>query len=374
MAPSAPWTSSMPFRASVRSASSSCATWWFRESHSARGRRGALRRARDCERRSHHAPRGRARGSTARRRSNEARCGLAASGLRGSVSPHRLVVGQRPARRARSERLALTRRHRGARPARHHRNRALDSLRTSRARTGQSLRAASLSRIGPARASSRSRTASREPARGDYDSPFAEAGEGWVRRTSLAQASGIHVVLRADRWRLVGRRGGLAGVGDRLRAVLAGSIARGLRGTRHGVIEGVVLGDEQALQQGLRERFRASGLYHLLAVSGQNVALVAAGALVLAWLLGLPRWFGQVAAIGAIAGYVLAVGSQPSVIRAGVAGALGSLAWLAARPADRWYFLLLGALILLAWNPYDALDAGFQLSFIAVAAIFVAVP
>src|SRR5215475_10987018 len=190
MAPSAPWTSSMPFRASVRSASSSCATWWFRESHSARGRRGALRRARDCERRSHHAPRGRARGSTARRRSNEARCGLAASGLRGSVSPHRLVVGQRPARRARSERLALTRRHRGARPARHHRNRALDSLRTSRARTGQSLRAASLSRIGPARASSRSRTASREPARGDYDSPFAEAGEGWVRRTSLAQASG----------------------------------------------------------------------------------------------------------------------------------------------------------------------------------------
>jgi len=109
-------------------------------------------------------------------------------------------------------------------------------------------------------------------------------------------------------------------------------------------------------------------------VSGQNVALVAAGALVLAWLLGLPRWFGQVAAIGAIAGYVLAVGSQPSVIRAGVAGALGSLAWLAARPADRWYFLLLGALVLLAWNPYDALDAGFQLSFIAVAAIFVAVP
>jgi len=190
----------------------------------------------------------------------------------------------------------------------------------------------------------------------------------WLRRR------GIHVVLRADRWRLVGRRGGLAGVGDRLRAVLAGSIARGLRGTRHGVIEGVVLGDEQALQQGLRERFRASGLYHLLAVSGQNVALVAAGALVLAWLLGLPRWFGQVAAIGAIAGYVLAVGSQPSVIRAGVAGALGSLAWLAARPADRWYFLLLGALVLLAWNPYDALDAGFQLSFIAVAAIFVAVP
>jgi competence protein ComEC len=140
------------------------------------------------------------------------------------------------------------------------------------------------------------------------------------------------------------------------------------------VVTGVVLGDEQALSEGLRNRFRASGLYHLLAVSGQNVALVAAGTLALAWLLGLPRWLGQTAAIGAIASYVLAVGAQPSVVRAGVAGVLGSLAWLAARPSDRWYFLCVGALVLLAWNPYDVLDAGFQLSFVAVAAIFVLVP
>ena len=35
---------------------------------------------------------------------------------------------------------------------------------------------------------------------------------------------------------------------------------------------------------------------------------------------------------------------------------------------------LLGALVLLAWNPYTLLDAGFQLSFAAVAAIFVLVP
>src|SRR5205807_2030726 len=79
-------------------------------------------------------------------------------------------------------------------------------------------------------------------------------------------------------------------------------------------------------------------------------------------------------ALGAIGGYVLAVGAQPSVVRAGVAGGLGSLAWLASRQADRWYFLCLGALVLLAWNPYDVLDAGFQLSFVAVASIFVLVP
>ena len=196
---------------------------------------------------------------------------------------------------------------------------------------------------------------------------------GFDERTYLRR-HGIHVVLRADRWRMVGRRGGLGGVADRLRAGLAGSIAPGLHGDRRGIVEGVVLGDEQALSDGLRQRFRASGLYHLLAVSGQNVVLVAGGALVLAWLIGLPRWLGQVGALASIGGYVLAVGAQPSVVRAGVAGALVSLAWLAARPADRWYFLLLGAVVLLAWNPYTVLDPGFQLSFAAVAAIFVLVP
>jgi competence protein ComEC len=190
----------------------------------------------------------------------------------------------------------------------------------------------------------------------------------WLRR------HGVHVVLRADRWRVVGHRGGLGGVADRLRAWLARSIAPGLHGDRRGIVEGVVLGDEQALSESLRQRFRASGLYHLLAVSGQNVALVAGGALVLAWLVGLPRWLGQLCALGSIGAYVLAVGAQPSVVRAGVAGALVSLAWLAARPADRWYFLLLGALALLVWNPYSLLDPGFQLSFAAVAAIFVLAP
>jgi len=94
----------------------------------------------------------------------------------------------------------------------------------------------------------------------------------------------------------------------------------------------------------------------------------------LAWLLRVPRWIGELGALAGIASYVLAVGAQPSVIRAGIAGALGSIAWLSARQRDRWHFLLVGALVLLAWSPYNLLDAGFQLSFAAVVAIFVAVP
>jgi competence protein ComEC len=139
------------------------------------------------------------------------------------------------------------------------------------------------------------------------------------------------------------------------------------------VLSGVVLGDDQAVPQSLRDDFRASGLYHLLAVSGQNVAFVAGGALVLAAAFGIPRLLAELCALGGIAAYVLAVGAQPSVIRAGIVGALGSFAWLAARQRDRWHFLLLAAFVLLAWNPYTLLDAGFQLSFVAVASIFVLV-
>ncbi|HYZ76092.1 MAG TPA: ComEC/Rec2 family competence protein [Gaiellaceae bacterium] len=190
----------------------------------------------------------------------------------------------------------------------------------------------------------------------------------WLRR------QGVHVVLRGDRWRIVGRRGGLPGFADRLRGWLGRSAARGLTGERRGIVEGVVLGDDAGLPDDLKRDFRASGLYHLLAVSGQNVALVAGSALVLAWLLGIPRLLGELGALAAIGAYVLAVGAQPSVVRAAVAGALGSLAWITARQKDRWHFLLLGAIVLLAWNPYTALDPGFELSFAAVVAIFSLAP
>ena len=190
----------------------------------------------------------------------------------------------------------------------------------------------------------------------------------WLRRR------GIHVVLRMHTVRVVGRRGGLGGVADALRRRLGRSVARGLAGERAAVLRGVVLGDDAGLSEDLRARFRAAGLYHLLAVSGQNVAYVAGGAVLAVWLLGLPMRLGQLAALASIVAYVLAVGPQPSVVRAGVAGALGCLAWLTARLADRWHLLLLGAIALLAWNPYTLLDAGFQLSFAAVLAIFLLVP
>ena len=191
---------------------------------------------------------------------------------------------------------------------------------------------------------------------------------GWLARR------GVHVVLHGRAWRIVGRRGGIGGLSDRLRAHVAHAIAPGLTGERRAVLAGIVLGEDEGLADELQDDFKASGLYHLLAVSGQNITFLALGVLGLAWLLGIPRLLAEVAAIAAIAGYVLAVGWQPSVVRAGVAGGLASLAWLLSRPRDRWHFLALGAAVLLAWAPASLLEPGFQLSFAAVGAIFLLLP
>ncbi len=195
---------------------------------------------------------------------------------------------------------------------------------------------------------------------------------GFDERSWLARR-GVHVVLRGGPFRIVGRRGGIGGVADRLRARIASALALGTTGERRALLDGVVLGDENHLSPELRNNFKASGLYHLLAVSGQNVAFIMAGVLGLAWLLGIPRLVAELGALASIGAYTLAVGWQPSVVRAAVAGGLASLAWLASRSRDRWHFMAVGGLILLAWTPMTLFDSGFQLSFAAVGAIFVGV-
>jgi competence protein ComEC len=199
------------------------------------------------------------------------------------------------------------------------------------------------------------------------------ADNGFDEQAWLAR-QGIHVVLRGGSWRQLGSRGGVAGMGDRLRDQIERAVGRGSDGVQRALVLGVVLGEDEGLPDRVRESFRASGLAHLLAVSGQNVAFIAVGVYVLGWLLRLSRYVREALTIGAIGAYVLAVGWQPSVIRAGVAGVLASLAWLVARPRDRWHFFALGALVLLAWTPASLLEPGFQLSFVAVAGIFVGVP
>src|SRR3954452_5212113 len=190
----------------------------------------------------------------------------------------------------------------------------------------------------------------------------------WLRR------QGIHAILRGQSYRVVGRRGGVSGVGDPVGRWLSADTTPGLEGERRDVIEAIVLGRASGIDQGLLGDFRATGLYHCLAVDGLKVAAVGGGVATIAVVLGLGIYVAQLAALAAVAAYALAVGLHPSVVRAALAAGLGSLAWLAGRERDRWQALLVGAAVLLGWNPYALFDAGFQLSFAAVASIFVVTP
>ena len=87
---------------------------------------------------------------------------------------------------------------------------------------------------------------------GDFD----EAG--------YLERQGVQVVLRGSSFRVVGRRGGLGGVADGLRRAVSRSLEAVPPGERRAVLAGVVLGEDEGLGDELQERFRSSGLYHLL--------------------------------------------------------------------------------------------------------------
>jgi competence protein ComEC len=132
---------------------------------------------------------------------------------------------------------------------------------------------------------------------------------------------------------------------------------------------GFVLGRDERIDAGTVEDFRRAGLSHLLAVSGQNVALLALLAMPVLATLGLPLRARLIWMLGLIAVYVPLTGAGPSIQRAGVMGALTVLAMLRGRRAARLYSLALAALITISIDPDVASDAGWQLSFAAVLGI-----
>jgi len=130
-----------------------------------------------------------------------------------------------------------------------------------------------------------------------------------------------------------------------------------------------VLGQDDRIDPATVDDFRRSGLAHLLAVSGQNVLLLALLAMPVLALLGVPLRARLLAVIALIAIYVPVTGAGPSIQRAAVMGAAGIAAVLAGRPSRRAYVLLLAAAVTLAVNPRAAADVGWQLSFAAVVGI-----
>jgi competence protein ComEC len=165
------------------------------------------------------------------------------------------------------------------------------------------------------------------------------------------------------------RRGGPMGAIDSIRTRAERALSVGLPAPQAALLRGMALGQDEALDERTREQFRISSLAHVLAASGQNVALLLALALpLLAWAgLGLRgRLIGALVLIGI---YVPLAGAGPSIQRAGAMGAATTVAALAGRPASRWYALLLAAAATLIASPRASSDPGWQLSFAAVIAI-----
>jgi competence protein ComEC len=182
--------------------------------------------------------------------------------------------------------------------------------------------------------------------------------------------AGVHAVLRADSVVPGGMRTGPVSVLDGVRRRAEAGVGAGLEPRLSALATGIVLGQDERIPTGMVEQFQASGLAHLLAVSGQNVTLLAVLALPLLAALGLGRRTRLFGVLGLICVYVPLTGAGPSIMRAGAMGAAATVAQLSGRPASRWYALLLACAFTLAIDPRAWLDAGWQLSFAAVAGIF----
>ena len=124
----------------------------------------------------------------------------------------------------------------------------------------------------------------------------------------------------------------------------------------------------------MRTDFQRSGLAHLLAVSGQNVVLLAMLALGIGMVAGLPLRARLALALALVVVYVPLAGGGPSIQRAGVMGGAGLVAALAGRPASRWYALGLAVVLTLALNPRASGEVGWQLSFAAVVGLLALAP
>lgn len=154
-----------------------------------------------------------------------------------------------------------------------------------------------------------------------------------------------------------------------IRERASAGLGRGMPAREAALARGFVLGEDEEVDEATQEDFRRAGLSHLLAVSGQNVTLLALLALPLLGALGIPLRERLFWVLALIAVYVPVAGAGPSIQRAGVMGALGLLATLGGRRASRLYALVLAAIVTLAIDPGVAADVGWQLSFAAVLGI-----
>lgn len=141
-----------------------------------------------------------------------------------------------------------------------------------------------------------------------------------------------------------------------------------------GLLPGLVAGDTSAMPSRVEEEFRDAGMSHLTAVSGSNVAIICGAVLLLLRTLRVgPRTSAALAGAALIA-FVILVGYEPSVLRAGVMGAVGILALWLGRVRSAVPALAFAVATLVLFDPALAVSVGFALSVVATAALVLLAP
>ncbi len=138
------------------------------------------------------------------------------------------------------------------------------------------------------------------------------------------------------------------------------------------LFRGLVIGDDRDQPVDMVQRFRASGLSHLTAVSGQNVSfLLAACGPLLVRLRPVARW---VVTVGMVAWFVALTRFEPSILRAGAMAALSATAFATGRDRAPVRVLAVAVVALVIVDPLLVWSVGFWLSVGATAGVCVVGP
>ena len=137
---------------------------------------------------------------------------------------------------------------------------------------------------------------------------------------------------------------------------------------------GILLGGYSSLPLDVQGAFMRSGTMHILAPSGYNCGVIIAIFGWLMWRLTTHRTVKHILLIGLVWGYTLVAGASPSIVRAAIMVTVFLIAYLLWRAYDLINIVLFSALIILAINPLNLFDIGFQLSFAAVLLLVLMLP
>lgn len=146
-------------------------------------------------------------------------------------------------------------------------------------------------------------------------------------------------------------------------------IERSLDPLTASILNAMLLGERKSVPRFVNDAMIKTGTVHILVVSGFNVGIVAFIILTFLKVLRMGKRLRLWLTMVLLVIYCLLTGASTPVIRATVMGLVLLLGYLMGREPDLYNSLAIAAMIILAFNPWQILDAGFQLSFVSVLSI-----